>query len=187
MKNLRAQIRQQIIEETNPDIGFGKWKKVKGSVLQKYKDEVLALIQNAYKDIGGHPNYKSASDISTADAQAWELINLDDDPDIDAVNIAKKKKAGTKFVGLGHDGSKAAKSSVIKRKIDLLKKNGYYVEVSGRIFDILKSAGINIIDDERVVRSVLAGKDIKWNNDGTYSRKIGGKTHTKAMMGRPKT
>ena len=29
-------------------------------------------------------------------------------------------------------------------------------------------------------------KDIKWNGDGSYDRKIGGTIHTKMMFGKPK-
>ena len=86
-----------------------KWVKVSGAELDAYKEEILKLIQNAYSAIGGHPNYNHASDISDKDAQAFELIDLDNDPDPDAVSVTKKKKAGTKFVGTGHDGTKDAK------------------------------------------------------------------------------
>jgi hypothetical protein len=175
-----------ILEKNNPDLKHGKWKEVSGAVLKKYQDEVLKLIQIAYKEIGGHPNYKSASDISLAKSQAWELIDLDDDPDVDAVNVSKKRTGGKKLVGLGHNGTKPAKRAVIGHKIDLLKKSGYYVEVSGRMFEILKSAGIHIVKDEETVRAILKGKDIEWHGDGKYSRKLGAKSHIKIMMGNPK-
>jgi len=31
----------------------------------------------------------------------------------------------------------------------------------------------------------MAGKDITMNDDGTYSREIGGERHTKTLMGNP--
>jgi hypothetical protein len=170
----------------NPDIGKNRWKEVDAKTLKKYSDEVLELVKNAYKEVGGHPNYKSISDITMADAQMWELIDLDDDPDIDAVDIKKKRNGGNKLVGMGHDGSSPAKRSVIGHQIDLLKKPGYYIEVSGKMLDILKAAGIKIVDDEETVRKVLKGKPIKWNGDGTYQRSIKGDSHAKVMMGHPR-
>ena len=162
-----------------------KWVKVSGAELDAYKDEILKLIQNAYSAIGGHPNYNHASDISDKDAQAFELIDLDNDPDPDAVSVTKKKRAGTKFVGTGHDGTKDAKRSVIKHKINLLKKKGYFIEVSGRMMEIMIGSGIPPVQSKEIVQAVLKGKDINWLAGGKYQRKIGGKMYTKMMFGNP--
>ena len=162
-----------------------KWVKLSGAELDSYKEAILKLIQNAYAPIGGHPNYNHSSDISTKDAQAWELIDIDSDPDPDAVSVTKKKRAGTKFVGTGHDGTKDAKRAVIKHKVILLKKKGYFIEVSGRMMDIMIGSGIAPVKDLETVKAVLKGKDIKWLEGGKYQRKIGGKVYTKMMFGNP--
>ena len=162
-----------------------KWVKVTGAELDAYKEEILKLIQNAYAPIGGHPNYNHASDISSKDAQAFELIDIDSDPDPDAVSVTKKKSAGTKFVGTGHDGTKDAKRSVIKHKVNLLKKKGYFIEVSGRMMEIMIGSGVAPVKDLETVKAVLKGKDIKWLEGGKYQRKIGGKVYTKMMFGNP--
>ena len=47
------------------------------------------------------------------------------------------------------------------------------------------TCGVPVVDDEDTVRSVLKGKEIEWNGDGTYDREIGGQKHTKVMMGKP--
>lgn len=175
-----------ITERDNPDLPYGKWQKVTGSKLEKYRADILQMIKSAYEKIGGHPNYQSVNDISTSDAQAWEIIDVDDDPEPDAIVVGKKKPHGMKLVGLGHDGGSPAKKAALSNQTSKLKKKGYYVEVSGKIYDIFKSAGIKIITDEKLVRDILKGKDIKWHGDGTYDRKIGGTVHTKIMMGYPK-
>ena len=162
-----------------------KWVKLSGAELDSYKEAILKLIQNAYAPIGGHPNYNHASYISTKDAQALELIDIDSDPDPDAVSVTKKKRAGTKFVGTGHDGTKDAKRAVIKHKVNLLKKKGYFIEVSGRMMDIMIGSGIAPVKDLETVKAVLKGKDIKWLEGGKYQRKIGGKVYTKMMFGNP--
>ena len=162
-----------------------KWVTLSGAELDSYKEAILILIQNAYAPIGCHPNYNHSSDISTKDAQAWELIDIDSDPDPDAVSVTKKKRAGTKFVGTGHDGTKDAKRAVIKHKVNLLKKKGYFIEVSGRMMDIMIGSGIAPVKDLETVKAVLKGKDIKWLEGGKYQRKIGGKVYTKMMFGNP--
>jgi len=175
-----------VYEEANPYIGQGKWKELSGPVLKGYQKQILDLIKIAYNKIGGHANFKSANDINTNDAKVWVGIDLDSDPDIDAVSVTKQTQFGKKSVGMGHDGTRRTKRKVIDKKITDLKTMGNYVEVSGALFPILKKAGVPIVTDEDTVRSVLKGKGITWNGDGTYSRKIGGKQFTKTMMGKPK-
>lgn len=170
------------------EIDKNKWTKLTQSEKQQYKDEIFDLIQNAYAYIGGHANYKSANDVTGAEGDAeYEVIDLDRDDEIDAVSISKKHPAGTKFAATGHDGSKPAKSAVINHKADLLKKSGYYVEVSGKIKDILISKGAPIVTDPEVIQKVLVGKEIKnINSDGSYVRTIAGHDHEKIMLGHPK-
>jgi hypothetical protein len=170
------------------EIDKNKWTKLTQSEKQQYKDEIFNLIQNAYAYIGGHTNYKSANDVTGAEGDAeYEVIDLDRDDEIDAVSISKKHPAGIKFAATGHDGSKPAKSAVINHKADLLKKSGYYVEVSGKIKDILISKGAPIVTDPEVIQKVLVGKEIKnINSDGSYVRTIAGHDHEKIMLGHPK-
>lgn len=164
----------------------GEWQKLSKDDLEQHKDDIYGLIKLAYSYIGGHPNYKSAADVTGAEGDSeYEVIDLDDDPEIDAVSVTKKKPAGTKFVATGHDGESPSKRAVISHKIEKLKKPGFYIEVSGRIMDILKAAGVPIVTDEETIRKALSGKEIEMNVDGTYQRKIGGTTHTKLMMGTP--
>ena len=113
------------------------------------------------------------------------VIDLDDDPEFDALKISKEKAAGTKSAGMGHDGSKPAKSAAVNITAIMLKKPGYYIEVSGVLKDILVSKGVPVITDEETIRKVLKGKEIIMNDDGTYNRNLGGEMHTKTMMGNP--
>ena len=66
-----------------------------------------------------------------------------------------------------------------------MKLKGHYIEVSGKIYDILKAKGVPVVDDEETVRGALKGKEIKWHGDGSYDRIIGGEKHRKVMMGKP--
>ena len=169
------------------DIPKNKWVTIPSSELKDYSEEIFNLISTAYAPIGGHPNYKSADNVSGSESDAeYEVIDLDDDPEIDAVSVAKLKQAGKKFTATGHDGSSAAKSKVVNHKVDQLKSDGYYIEVSGKIKDIFKAKGVEPIDNEEIVRKVLKGKEIEWLGNGEYKRTIAGKMFTKSLMGKPK-
>lgn len=167
------------------ELAKNKWEPIPKSELKNFDKEILDLIQTAYSPIGGHPNYNSTSDVHSQGAD-YEVIDIDDDPNPDAVSVTKNKSSNKKFTATGHDNSKPAKSAVVNHKADLLKDKGYYIEVSGRIKDILLGKGVSPVTDEEAVRSLLKGKEIKWNGDGTYDRKIGNKTYTKIILGKPK-
>tara|TARA_R110000803_G_scaffold10459_1_gene31997 strand:+ start:1723 stop:2280 length:558 start_codon:yes stop_codon:yes gene_type:complete len=151
-----------------------------------FSDEIFDLINNAYAPIGGHPNYKSNLNVIGSEGDSiYSVIDLDDDPDIDAIVVDKKRAGGLKSVAMGHDGSSDAKRAAINIKAIMLKKPGHYIEVSGKLVDILKSKGVPIVADEETIRRVLKGKEIEMNNDGTYQRSLGGTIHTKTLMGNP--
>lgn len=161
------------------------WRPLTSAEIEDDKDELFKMIDTAYDPLGGHPNVKNPDDIDTA-ADGYEVIDLDDDPEDDATIMSKQRAGGTKLVGMGHDNSKPAKSAAVARTVSSLNKNGYYIEVSGKIFDILKAKGVAIVNDEETVRKALKGKEIVWHGDGSYDRVIGGKTIRKVMMGKPK-
>lgn len=161
-----------------------KWVKLKGGDFKKFAEELFDMIKKTYDPIGGHPNYKSPSDINPSDASYWEIIDVDDDSEPDAVSIAKPKRAGIKYVGGATDGEKASKRAYIGHRLSRLKKRGNYIEASHKIADILASNGIPIVDDEDTVKKVLK-KDITWHGDGYYSRKIGSKVFKKRLFGIP--
>jgi hypothetical protein len=164
-----------------------KWHSVSDTEVDTEKETILNLVQNAYKELGGHPNFQSSNDVTSgAGGDEYEVIDLDNDPELDAVIAVKIKPSGKKFVAIGHDGSKEAKSAAVNRNAELLKKPGWYIEVSDKIKDILLAKGVKPVTDEETVRKALKGKDIVWHGDGTYDRKIGNEMHTKIMLGNPK-
>ena len=67
-----------------------------------------------------------------------------------------------------------------------MRKSGYYIEVSGKIKDILIAKGVPIVTDPEIIKRVLKGKEIELNYDGSYQREIGGDLHTKVLLGNPK-
>ena len=168
------------------DFPKNKWVYLTDEEKEEFAKELFDLINLAYEPIGGHPNYTSFLDVIGDERDAdYMVIDLDDDPDFDAVKMSKSKAAGNKSVGMGHDGSKMAKSAAVNISATLLKMPGFYAEISGKLLDILAAKGAPIITDEDVIRKVLKGKEITMNDDGTYSRAIDGKIFTKTLMGNP--
>ena len=160
------------------------WLPIPPDELKQAEEDLFDLINTAYKPIGGHPNVTSPASIPSA-ADLYTVIDLDDDPENDAVIMSKNRAGGKKFVGMGHDNTKPARSAAVNYTADNLKKKGHYIEVSGKIYDILKAKGVPVVDDEETVRSALKGKEIVWHGDGSYDRVIGGKKIKKIMMGKP--
>jgi hypothetical protein len=168
--------------------GFDKnqWINLTDDEKEEFAQEIFDLIDNAYAPIGGNPNYKSSSDVVGREKEAnYMVIDLDDDPEFDAVKITKSKTLGNKSVGIGHDGSSPARSAAVNITALMLKEPGHYVEVSGKLKDILIAKGVPVVTDKETIQKVMKGKDITMNDDGTYSREIGGERHTKTLMGNP--
>jgi hypothetical protein len=171
-----------------------KWEKLSDKEKKILKDEIFDLISTAYAPIGGHVKVSKSDDIIDPDWDVWSAIDLDDDPHTDAVTFGKKIKHGIKFSGIGHDGSKEAKTAVFKTRSELLKKKGFFVEVSGKPAEIFVfKYNVPIIDKVEDIEKVV-GKKVKFvgenpdvpNTYGWYSRSIGGGAeHLKLLLGLP--
>jgi len=177
------------------DFPKGKYVSLEGDELAQVKQELFDLISNAYKDIGGHLNFKSPDDVLDPELEFWKAADLDDDPELDVVYFGKKTPFGIKHTGIGHDGDRANIKNLLIRKSKELGTPGNYVEISGAAFDsFVTKAGVPIIDDEEKVRAILKGKkDIEWHGkhpkgtkpgNGWYTRTIGGQKVTKTMAGK---
>jgi hypothetical protein len=170
------------------ETGFEKnvWFDLTPEEQDEFAEEVFDLISNAYAPLGGHPNFKSPDDVVSGESgDSYMVIDLDDDDDFDAVKVDKIRGAGNKAVAMGHDGSQPAKSAAINMTALMLKNPGHYVEVSGKLKDILIAKGVPVVTDKETIEKVMKGKNIEMNDDGTYSRYIGGEKHTKTLMGNP--
>ena len=158
--------------------------------------ELFDLIQIAYSPLGGHLKVKTPDDVfKDPNWNFWEGVDIHGTDDFDIIMFGKKTKYGIKFAGVGHDGSKDAKRSYIGSRIKDLKKPGHYIEVSGKIAEILIKNDVPVVTDEAEIQKVV-GKKIEFNGEhpndsnalgkGWYSRKIGGGMHVKILVGKPK-
>ena len=100
--------------------------------------------------------------------------------------VDKSKASGVKGAAMGHDGSREARSLAVNFLAIMLKNPGHYIEVSGKLKDILIAKGVPVVTDKETIRTALKGKKIEMNDDGTYQRYLGGEKHTKTLMGNPK-
>jgi hypothetical protein len=161
------------------------------------KGELFDLISTAYAEIGGHAKIKSPNDVlSDPDWNFWEGIDIHGNEDFDIVMFGQKTKFGIKFSGVGHDGSREAKREYLDLRGDDLHKLGYYIEVSGKLADILIGKyRVPVVEDRDEVEKVL-GKTVNWTGEcsdnpnalgkGWYIRQLGGHPHAKILLGRPK-
>ena len=164
----------------------GQWVDLSSDEKVEYAKNIFDLINTAYAPIGGNINYKSTADVLGAESDAdYEVVNIDDDPEPEALISYKEKGSGKKLTALGHDGSPEAKSKSLNRMAALLKEPGYYLEVSGKLQDILLAKGAPVVKDKDLIQKVLKGKKLEFNEDGTYQRFIGGEKHTKTLLGKP--
>ena len=160
--------------------------------------EFYDLIQTAYAEIGGHVKIKTPNDIfSDPDWNWWAGADLHGTKDFDILMFGQKTKFGVKFSGVGHDGTSDAKRFYIDARGRDLQKPGFYIEVSGKIAEILiNKYGVPVVNDQAEVEKVL-GRKVEWNGsnnpedknasgDGWYTRVLGGHPHAKILLGRPK-
>ena len=187
------------------DTNKGEWTNLSARDIEAAKDpanvditdELLALIDNAYKDIGGNFDFRNPGDIP-GDADFWLAVDLDDDPEPDAVRVGKTKPAGLKLSASGNDGSRAAIEAFKQKTSELLNTPGHYGEMSKGVAHVMiKYFQVPFVADPEIVQKVLGpSKPIKWlgphpegkypGYDGWYTRTISGhEDEMKIMLGTP--
>lgn len=150
--------------------------------VEEYADDIVDLINNAYKDKGGNLEIKNANDLKKSDITYWIAKDIDNEPDADIAIGGKPTSHGVKLTIMGQDGSKEAKKNSVLKMIELMKTRGFYAEMDT---DLAQKLGLSPIRNEKEIRRVL-NKDITYHNDGSYDREIGGEQHTKVLVGIPK-
>lgn len=169
-----------------------KWTLLTSEELDEFKSRVFELIQNAYRPIGGHINFKSPADVNFSDSNVWKAIDLTGDGGPDAVLFGKKSH-GIKWVGMGQSNGRSLSEAIDEMKRDVSSR-GNWAEVSGRMADLfLKKSKTPYISSQEEVEIIL-GRKVEWIGEvpeypgvtGWYSRSIGGgDSHMKIIVGIP--
>jgi hypothetical protein len=189
------------------DIERGEWSGLNPDDLRKSKDpentditdELFALITTAYSTIGGNYTYKSPEDIPGSKADVWSAVDIDDDPEPDALRVGQTKPGlGVKLSASGHDGTPAGKNAYIANTAELLQTSGHYAEMSKGIAHIMitRHSVPFVKDPEKAQRVLGSEKPITWlgahpdgrypEYDGWYTRTIEGKPNVlKIILGKP--
>lgn len=170
-------------EAFSDEFGKKRWAELDHQHVINYGQQIVDLINTAYASKGGNLEIKSLDDLKKTDLTFWLAIDLDTDPDTDAVVAGKPTPAGVKMTMMGQDGSGDAKRSVVTKMISLMKTRGFYAEMDK---DLAAKFNLPYIKDESEIRAVLR-KDLKMNPDGSYDRKLtAGPVKTKVLVGIPK-
>ena len=191
-----------ILLENDEDVKYpkGKYVEITNKVeLEAVKDNIYALIKNAYDSIGGNVKIQSADDILDPSLTYWTVADIDDDPELDVASFGKETQFGTKHTGIGHDGVKNNIKNLLSKKTVELNITGNYVEVSGPAHRAyVEIGGAPTVNDEETVRTIIGptkSAKLEWHGkhpddpskagNGWYTRTIGGKKLTKIMAGVP--
>ena len=163
------------------------WYKLDNKEILKISNNIIDLVQTAYKTTKDGSFVNSKSDINKS--QFWNAIDIDNTEDADAVIFGRKTKFGIKIQGIGHDGEQKSKAEVLKRNAKILNINGYWVEASDAMEHIFYKMGVPYISSEKVAQSIFPNTDLKMTGKkGQYTRKLGnGKEITETIFGKPKT
>lgn len=203
-RKLRKYIKAILLEKRFADFGTskGEWIDIPEEELAVHTpeididDEIFDLVSTAYSGIGGNLKIQSPENLPGG-YTFWDVTDVDDADDPDAVVFGKMRGSNLKIGGIGHDGGRG-KRIAITRLIELLRQPGTFAEVSGRMADILIGSGVPVITDPSVVKDIVR-KPIEWiggnpnRNDaeetnGWYMRNYatpdgGSSSHMKIIVG----
>lgn len=161
----------------------GKWFRVNGHRISELGTNFFSLVDDVYRPLyGGHSALASPQDVTASNF--WTAINLHPKSGhANAVIFARKTNGGYKIRGIGHDGSKEAKSAVIAHLLYLLNKDGYWIEASDRLGEILLAKRTPIVTDVKTIEKLFPGQKIEIQKDGSYIRQ---NKYRETLFGKPK-
>lgn len=171
-----------------------RWFRLSGNLLQESPyllQNLFDLVQIAYSPIGGHIKVRRPSDL-IKELDFIIAIDIDADPEADALLMGKEKGRYIKFTTIGHDGVSGSKREAISHFVKLLKQGKAFSEVSGKMADLFfTKMRLKSVDDEDRVEKIL-NKSVDWvgphpegkypKNLGWYFRTIGGERVLKSLM-----
>ena len=157
-------------------------------------DEIFDLVTTAYASLpGGNIKVKSPNDLPGS-YTVFRTIDVDEEPDPDAVVFGKMRGPNLKIGGIGHDGGQGVRASIAEL-LNMLRQPNTFAELSGKPAEIAIKAGIPAITDPDVVQAVIR-RDLEWvgahptsqypdGYEGWYSRGYSGESdaHLKMIFG----
>ena len=150
-----------------------KWIKQKlSSIDDRIMKELFKMYKAVYSAEGMQLSAFSASELKSG-YEIVMLIDVDKDPMPDAFIFTR----GRRVKLLATDGQSASKSEVVRKVVNMVKSEGYNLEASKKMNDIMKGKGAPPILDKKKIEKMVGPKFIKHLEDGYYERKLkkGGK------------
>jgi hypothetical protein len=152
-------------------------------------EELVDLVQTAYKRTPEGSFVNSVGDLKPSE---WLAMDFHNDVRLDVTIFYRRARSnenwkGNKIQGIGHDGTKEAKKIVLTKLVQLLKKNGWWIEASDKLEEVLYGMGVPYIKDEEKLQSLYNDGTLKMLGEkGKYIRELGGgKKIRETTFGKP--
>jgi len=115
---------------------------------------------------------------------SW-LIDLNKDDEADAFIIYRETKFGNRICLLGSNDVKYSKSKLLEKTIELLDSDGWYIEASLKIEDILRLSNVNHVESQDDIVKIIPKAKVMGN--GYYKRRLNkvNKEIVKRIYGNP--
>jgi hypothetical protein len=160
--------------------------------LRKLSAEDLQIIWDMYTNSYAKQGLDFSADDYKELQQKYKAVYLQDvdsDSIADAFIVYKETPYGNRISLLGTNNKPEAKSNVVKQLIRLVNTNGWILEASKKIEEIMQRSNAPVITDRNVIQAIAGDKEVKFLEDGYYERKLS-KSSTriiKRLYGKPKT
>ena len=160
--------------------------------LRKLTDDDLQTIWDMYTNSYAKQGLDFSADDYKELQQKYKAVYLQDvdsDSIADAFIIYKETPYGNRISLLGTNNKPEAKSNVVKQLIRLVNTNGWILEASKKVEEIMQRSNAPVITDKNIIQAIAGNKEVKFLEDGYYERKLS-KSSTrivKRLYGKPKT
>ena len=161
---------------------------------KKEREDVFALIQQAYAHVGGHGNLMSPDDLYNYETVLMADTDGDDAPNV--AILAARMRNGSKKVGVfATDGSPAAKQVLMTQAKEILSRPDWWAELPRQFASFLRSRGVPMVEDQMVALLLLGRRarpgEFNWVGavpksvgEGYYERRyFGSDPDVRAILG----
>jgi hypothetical protein len=151
--------------------------------------ELVNLVKHAYSVTPKGSMIQSLRDVIPSD---WNVIDWDQDPDIDACVFYRKNRpsedwVGIKIQGVGHDGTRQSKDKAIGKVLELLQKQGVWIESSDAMRHVLHKLNAPNVKNEQFLQNLFGDPNLHMVQDDTYRRTLqNGQEIQETVFGHPK-
>lgn len=151
--------------------------------------DLVDLVQTAYSNTPQGSFVNSIKDVIPSD---WNVIDFDNDPDVDSCVFYRSSRSneswsGYKIQGLGHDGTRPSKDKAVSKIVELLSRNGWWIESSDAMRAVLKKLSVTPVTDEKFLKALFSDPNLTMIDADTYERQLPtGQKIRETVFGKPK-